>query len=295
MAQRSNQALREAYARATLAWAGVTDSALERAMAAVPREDFLGDPPWQVRGWGHDQAPLTSDPSDIYADVLVTLDAGKGLNNGSPSLHAAGLHALAPRPGETAVHIGAGTGYYSAILAEMLGPSGHVRAVEVDPDMAARAKACLRPWGTIEPVCGNGADEPRAPVDIVYVNFAVDRPADRWIEMLKPGGRLLFPLGVPAEPGGPGGPLYSARAGYLLVTRTPDGFAARFLQAVSFVWSEGIAPMDDDSHARLRHAMRRGGGALTVRSLRWKTPPRPGEWYSEPDWGLSADPPGMAD
>ncbi|MBU4528402.1 MAG: methyltransferase domain-containing protein [Hoeflea sp.] len=294
MPSRSTQAIRQAYARAMLAEAGVTDPALERAMAAVPREDFLGDPPWHVHGLGQGRPQETSDPHDIYRDVLVSLDAGKGLNNGSPSLHAAGLHALAARPGETVVHIGAGTGYYSAILAETVGPQGRVAAVEFDPEMAARAKHCLKPWPNVEPVEGNGADWPREPADILYVNFAVDRPADPWIERLKPGGRLLFPLGVPEEPMRVGGPSYSARAGYLLVTNTPDGYAARFLQAVSFVWNEAIPQADDDSHARLRQAMRRGGGAWSVRSLRWRTPPQPEEWYAQDAWGLSFDPPGTA-
>lgn len=105
-AERMTKTLREAYASAMLAKAGVTDRALEAAMAKVPREDFLGDPPWLAREWGQEQSVSTIDPADIYRDVLVVLDGEKGLNNGSPSLHAAGLHALGPRPGDTVVHIG---------------------------------------------------------------------------------------------------------------------------------------------------------------------------------------------
>lgn len=158
-----------------------------------------------------------------------------------------------------------------------------------------RARACLRPYHNVELVVGNGADWPRESTDIVYVNFAVDRPADRWVEMLRSGGRLLFPLGVPAGETRTGGPVYSARAGYLMVTRTSTGFAARFLQVVSFVWSEAIPSMGHDSHARMRAALDRDGGAENVRSLRWKTPPRAGELYGEADWGLSTDPPGEPD
>lgn len=295
MTTRSTKTLREAYASAMLAKAGVTDRALEAAMAKVPREDFLGDPPWLAREWGQEQSVSTIDPADIYRDVLVVLDGEKGLNNGSPSLHAAGLHALGPRPGDTVVHIGAGTGYYSAILGQLVGPAGHVVAVEFNPVIAARASACLRPYPNVELVQGNGADWPRESADIVYVNFAVDRPADRWVEMLRSGGRLLFPLGVPAVETRTGGPVYSARAGYLMVTRTNTGFAARFLQVVSFVWSEAMPSTGPDSHARLRAMLGRGGGARKVKSLRWKTPPRPSDVYGEADWGLSAEPPGEPD
>ncbi|PWV98742.1 protein-L-isoaspartate(D-aspartate) O-methyltransferase [Hoeflea marina] len=293
MADRSMQEIRSSYAGQLLAAAGIpADPPLLAAFASVPREHFTGAPPWELRGGGREHAALSSDPADLYRDVLVTLDADKGLNNGSPSLHAAGLHALVPRTGETALHIGAGTGYYSAILAELVGPEGRVVAVEVDAVMAARARRCLRPWANVELFEGNGADWPRRPADIVYVNFAVDRPAERWVDMLASGGRLLFPLGVPAGPARGSAPTYSARAGYLLVTRTPQGLAARFLQGVSFVWSAAIPLADDESHARLGAALRRGGGAAAVRSLRWKTPQVAGEWYSEEDWGLSTEPPG---
>ena len=161
--------------------------------------------------------------------------------------------------------------------------------------LAERARHCLGDYPTVELVESNGADWPREPVDIVYVNFAVDRPADKWIEMLKPGGRLLFPLGVPADSLHVGGPAYSDEAGYLMVTNTPDGYAARFLERVAFIWSQAIPRADPQSHTRLAAALKRGGGTRFVRSLRWKTTPRADEWYSGGDWGLSVDPPSKPD
>jgi protein-L-isoaspartate O-methyltransferase len=77
-----------------------------------------------------------------YQDVLFALQSEKGVNNGSPSLHARLLAELDVQiGGDRIVHVGAGTGYYSAILAELVGTSGHVHAVEMDPDLAANAAA----------------------------------------------------------------------------------------------------------------------------------------------------------
>ena len=69
--------------------------------------------------------------------MLVVLDPARGLNNGSPSLHALMLHHLAVRPGDRVLHVGAGAGYYSAMLAELAGPEGSVIAIEYDPRLAA--------------------------------------------------------------------------------------------------------------------------------------------------------------
>ena len=291
MQKADTEALRLEYARRMLRKASVPeDPGLLAAMAAVPREHFLGPPPWQVRDYPGGYSPPSDDLALIYDDVLVALDAARGINNGSPSLHARGIHALAPRDGDHVVHIGAGTGYYSAILAEMVGPAGRVWAVEYDQGLAERARACLADRSNVETVCGNGSDWPDRPVDIVYVNFATDRPADRWVEMLRPGGRLLFPLGVPAH-ADVGGSDFSARAGYLLVTATADGYAARFVQSVAFIWGRGLADAGSDSQERLAAAFR-AGGALRVAGLRWKSAPRMTEWFSDPDWGLELEPVG---
>ena len=53
--------------------------------------------------------------------MLVAIDAERGINNGQPSLHAQSIAALELKEGETVVQIGAGAGYYTAILAELVG------------------------------------------------------------------------------------------------------------------------------------------------------------------------------
>ena len=109
--------LRARYAADILGSTGVENPRVEAAFAAVPREDFLTSPPWRIFLPGGVIEKNTSDPSELYADVLVVLDRTKGINNGQPSLHAAWIAAVDPQPGESAVHIGIGTGYYTAILA----------------------------------------------------------------------------------------------------------------------------------------------------------------------------------
>ena len=65
---------------------------------------------------------FASDPERLYEDVLVGIDARRGINNGQPSLHAQAIDALGLKEGETVLQIGAGAGYYTAILATWLGP-----------------------------------------------------------------------------------------------------------------------------------------------------------------------------
>src|SRR5579871_4337759 len=132
---------RRAYARRTLFIAGASSPNLEAAFAAVPRDAFLGPPPWKVFRWaGYAE---TSDPANILSDVVVALIAEQGLNNGQPSAHAAWLSAADVKRGEHVLHVGAGTGYYSAILSELVGEKGRVTAVEHNPGLAAKAEQNL--------------------------------------------------------------------------------------------------------------------------------------------------------
>jgi len=79
-----------------------------------------------------------NDPAFLYQDVVVSLDAD-GLNNGEPSLHAMCIAALRPQKGDHIVHVGAGTGYYTTILAKLVGERGVVDAYEIEPRLVRRA------------------------------------------------------------------------------------------------------------------------------------------------------------
>ena len=131
---------RRFYAEEIRVVAGIRSQALVEAFANVPREHFLGTPPWRYSSGFSLQTGAyraTEDIRDLYHDVFVALKQQEILNNGQPSLIARLLEALDLGPGKRVVHIGCGTGYYSAILAEIVGQSGSVVALEVDGDLAA--------------------------------------------------------------------------------------------------------------------------------------------------------------
>ena len=266
---------RQSYARLLAASAGLS-AAHQRiidAFATVPREQFLGPPPWQVFG-GFGYAESLSDPALLYQDALVSLKPEAHLNNGQPSLHMASLAALAIKEGETVVHVGAGTGYYTAILATLTGPSGRVIAYEIDQDLAIRAKDNLATYANVEVRHQSGTDGPLPECDVVYVNAGATSPVEAWTDALRPGGRLLFPLT----------PLHGA--GYmLLITRSSTGtFAAKFTTGAIF--TPCIGAQDDETGQRLADAFAKGNVAA-VRSLRYHTTPDATSWFAGPDWWLS--------
>lgn len=111
---------------------GLGDGEVRRAFATVPRERFVGPAPW-LRLTDHGYEPLPSDDATVlYDDVVIALRPQDRINNGQPSLHAQCLASAGVKPGETVVHIGCGTGYYTAILAELTGPGGSVDAWDVE-------------------------------------------------------------------------------------------------------------------------------------------------------------------
>jgi protein-L-isoaspartate(D-aspartate) O-methyltransferase len=90
--------------------------------ARLSRADASGTP-------GYTSTP-DADPAHLYHDVVVAIDAPRQLNNGQPSFLAFCLDSLDLKAGERVVHIGCGVGYYTAIIAEVIGPKGHVLAQE---------------------------------------------------------------------------------------------------------------------------------------------------------------------
>lgn len=205
---------RKFYARLMAAHAGSADPRLEEVFAAVPREAFLGPGPWTVgAGNGKVETP-SADPVHIYQNVLVSLDADKGINNGEPFLHAMWIGKVAPKPGEAVTHVGAGTGYYTALLAQLVSPGGAVTAFELEASLADRARKNLEAYGNVTVIHGDAVISGLPPSDIVYVNAGVAAPAAEWLKALKPGGRMIFPW-RPAE-----------RVGLaVMVTRTDECFA----------------------------------------------------------------------
>jgi protein-L-isoaspartate(D-aspartate) O-methyltransferase len=269
---------RRAYAGEITRSAHVQDPRIEKAFAAVPREDFAG-PPWRVGSGGLFGLTSTDDPARLYEDVLIAIDPERGVNNGQPSLHAQAIDALRLKEGETAVQIGAGAGYYTAILAELVGPTGRVIAYEIAPDIAARAVANLARYPQVEVRARSGVED-LLQADAIYVNAAATHPLRPWLDALKPGGRLVFPLQAAGSSGA-----------MLMVTRPEHGQAwpARLLTGVVFIPCEGA--QDAEMGRKLDEAFRRGR-ADRVRSLRFGQAPSETDWVRGDGWALSTEPAG---
>jgi protein-L-isoaspartate(D-aspartate) O-methyltransferase len=136
------EVIRRAYAKQIMAACGVSNRRVEAAFASVKREDFLGRGPWQVVRWVRGYVPTPSrNPVYLYDDVVVAIIPERHLNNGQPSLHAALIASAAPRLGEHVVHVGAGVGYYTAILHRLVGRQGRVTAIEFDAGHRATVRA----------------------------------------------------------------------------------------------------------------------------------------------------------
>lgn len=165
------------------------------AFARVPREAFLPPGPWQIVRLGERTIAIEPSadaaPERVDVDAPIMLVADKQLTNGQPSAHATWLAAADPRIGDRVIHVGAGAGYYTAILAELVGPSGRVVAHEIEPALVAAARANLAawPWATVE--AGSAI---AGPADVIYVNAGATHVPPTWLDALAPGGRMLIPI-----------------------------------------------------------------------------------------------------
>jgi protein-L-isoaspartate(D-aspartate) O-methyltransferase len=168
---------------------------VEAAFATVERERCLGPGPWQILRWYSGYVPTPdADPIYLYADVLIGIVPERGLNNGMPSYHAPHIASAALQGGEHVVHVGAGTGYYTAIMAHLVGLSGKVTAIEFDPALAARARDNFASSSNVSIIEGDGAAVDFEGADVIYVNAGATHPAKRWLDGLADGGRLILPL-----------------------------------------------------------------------------------------------------
>jgi protein-L-isoaspartate(D-aspartate) O-methyltransferase len=198
-----NQTARQAFAEELRYVAHVRSDRVIRAFATVEREHFLGEPPWQI--YDHQDGAYwdvpDGNPATAYHNVLFAIDAARGLNNGQPEFWARLLDRLEIRAGDRVFHIGAGTGYYTAIIAELASPEGFVIAAEIDPELAARARDNLASRSNVQVVAADGTSFDPGPVDVIVVNAGATHPLPIWLSALMPEGRMLLPLTVEGRPG----------------------------------------------------------------------------------------------
>jgi protein-L-isoaspartate(D-aspartate) O-methyltransferase len=277
---------RHGYAEELRFTAPIRNVAVIKAFATVPREHFLGPGPWRILSpmsmaeyWTTDNA----DPRHLYHDVLVAIDEKRRLNNGQPSLWAHLYDQLGLRQGSHVVHVGAGTGYYSAILAEIVGPGGLVTAIELDRSLAARAQENLGlAWPQARVVAADGFTfRPDRPADAIIVNAGVTHFSSAWLDSLTAeDGRLLVPLTNAQRWGG-----------FLLIARQA-GETQRY--PTWFVHHVGIIPCiggrEPEAESRLKEAQAKAP-LTAVQSLR-RAPEEPDAscWLAGDGWWLSTAP-----
>ena len=250
---------------------------LVKAFATVPREQFLGPGPWMVlsenpymtvatafggTGLGLRETP-DADPSRVYHNIAVAIDPARQLFNGQPGTLAVWLDTLDLAPGARVLHVGAGLGYYTAIVAQAVGPSGRVVAFEIDAALAAAAARNLASLPWVDLRCGDSSQVAGETFDAIVVNAGVTHPLDVWLDALAAGGRMLLPITSAMPAMG----MTLGKGLVFLLTRTDDTIGTRVMTMVAVYSAIGLR--DERLSADLGKAMMGGPAAWqAVKRLR---------------------------
>jgi len=205
---------REWMVRTQIKRRGVTDERTLKAMLAVPRHRFV---PSDLRRHAYEDGPL-----GIGYDQTIS----------QPYIVASMTELLRLRPGMKVLEIGTGSGYQAAVLAQI---TPWVWTIEIKGPLHERAKGTLKRLGytTVKTRLADGyyGWKAHAPFDAVIVTAAAPQVPPPLVEQLKPGGRMVIPVGPP-------GRVQSLR----LITKDEKGrVRSRSLYAVRFVPMTGAA------------------------------------------------------
>jgi protein-L-isoaspartate(D-aspartate) O-methyltransferase len=156
----------------------ISDARVLAAMRKVPRHRFVPE----------------RDQRYAYADTPLPI--GEGQTISQPYIVALMTQVVRPSPSDRALEVGTGSGYQAAVLAEVV---KHVYSIELEPTLGARAARLLEDLGyeNVTTRVGDGyAGWPEhAPFDIIVVTAAPDHVPQPLLEQLKPGGRMVLPVG----------------------------------------------------------------------------------------------------
>jgi protein-L-isoaspartate(D-aspartate) O-methyltransferase len=247
-------------------------------LARVRREAVVGKGPWYfpspeswLAGGSHFRLSDSADPRLVYRNLAIAFDPSRDLTNGHPGKVASWIDALALQPGARVLHVGCGTGYYTAILAELVGPDGRVIAVEVDRDLVRRARRCLRDYRNVELRFGDATTMEPGPIDAFLVSAGLLHVPRLWLDRLRAGGRAILPLTFAIE-----GTSLTKGAAFCLV-REAHGFSAT---SHSFALIYGDVNRRDLALNEALHRQYQAGTWPDVRSLR-RDPhaPDPSCWF----------------
>jgi protein-L-isoaspartate(D-aspartate) O-methyltransferase len=168
----------------------ISTSQVEAAFRVVPRHLFVPSTPLE----------------EAYADrVIPTKRVGDKLISSSsqPAIMAIMLEQLGLEPGHQVLEIGAGTGYNAALISHIVGETGRIITVDIDEDIVASACEHLAAGGfdNVQVVCSDGGygHADAAPYDRIILTVGAPDITPAWWQQLKPGGRLVLPLGIMGE------------------------------------------------------------------------------------------------
>ncbi len=157
--------------------------ALHEAFRVVTRADFL----------------RADDVTRAGLDAPIAIGAGQ--TNSQPRTVFAMLELLDVQPGQRVLDVGSGSGWTTALLAHLVGPTGIVIGTELEPDLLAFGTENLAkydfPWASIRqaPSSSLGAPED-APFDRILVSAEAIAIPDPLVDQLAVGGTMMIPIGA---------------------------------------------------------------------------------------------------